>query len=70
MQTPMMSWHIIPTWHKWNTNADDIMMPLFTLYANPSDVMSGMHDTHTCMVHMLYVKLAHLSIGQPGMHVC
>ena len=25
----MMSCHIIPTWHEWNENADDIMMVRF-----------------------------------------
>ena len=39
------------------------MMIWFTVYANHSDVMSGMCDAcmHACMVHMLYVKLVHLS---------
>ena len=42
----MMSCHIIPTWHEWNMNADDTMMMWFALYANPSDVMLGMCDSH------------------------
>ena len=40
----MMSCHIIPTWHEWNTNTDDDMTMWFTLYVSPSDVMSGMHN--------------------------
>ena len=38
MQTPMMSCHIIPMWHKWNVNSDDIMLMWHALYATPSDV--------------------------------
>ena len=44
MQTPMMSCQIIPMWHGWNVNADDIMMMWFTLYMSPCDIMSAMHD--------------------------
>ena len=32
-------------WHEWNVDADDIMMTRFALYANPNDIMLGMHDT-------------------------
>ena len=63
MQTPMMSCHLIPIWHEWNTIADDIMMTWFTLYVNPSDITSGMCNTY--MVHVLYVELA---CEWPGMH--
>ena len=52
VKTPMMSCHLIPTWHKWNANANDIMMIWFELYANTSDIMLGMHDMHTCAWHM------------------
>ena len=31
----MTSCNLIPTWHKWNANTDDIMMIWFTLYVNP-----------------------------------
>ena len=34
MQTPMMSWHLIPTWHEWNVNANDVMVTWFTLFVN------------------------------------
>ena len=48
----MTSCQIIPTWHEWNVNADDVMMMWFALYANL--VMSHwacamcmhMHGTH------------------------
>ena len=33
-----MSCHLIPTWHEWNANTNDIMMTWFTLYLNPSDL--------------------------------
>ena len=46
MQTPMISFHLIPMWHKWNANADDIMITWFALYVNPSDVMSDMCDMY------------------------
>ena len=57
----MTSWHLIPTWHEWNVNANDIMMTWFTLYVNPSDIISGMCDAHMYIMHMLYVELVHLS---------
>ena len=59
MQTPMMSCHVIPMWHEWNTNAYDVMMTWLAFNRNPSDITSGMHNACVCMVHMLYVKLAH-----------
>ena len=34
MQTPMTSYHLIPMWHEWNMNADDVMVTWFTLFAN------------------------------------
>ena len=34
MITPMTSCHLIPTWQKWNANADDVMMTWFTLFVN------------------------------------
>ena len=40
----MTSCHIIATWHKWNANANDVMMTWFTLYTKPSDVTLGMHN--------------------------
>ena len=30
----MTSCHLIPTWHEWNANTNDIMMTWFTLFAN------------------------------------
>ena len=45
----MTSCHIIPLWNEWNMNADDIMMMWFESYVNPSDVTSGMCNTHTHM---------------------
>ena len=47
MQTQMTACHLIPTWHEWNANTDDVIMPWFALCVNQSDVMSGMCDT--CM---------------------
>ena len=44
MQTPMMSCHLIPTLHELNMNANDIMMTWLALYANPTDITTGMHD--------------------------
>ena len=29
-----MPCHLIPTWHKWNANANDVMVTWFTLYAS------------------------------------
>ena len=34
MQTPMLSCHLIPMWHKWNGNTNDLMMMWFALFAN------------------------------------
>ena len=31
---PMTSCHLIPMWHEWNANANDIMMTWFALDAN------------------------------------
>ena len=57
-ETPMMSCHLIPTWHEWNMNADDIMMTWLALYANlVTSCLACMH-----MAHMLYVEIVHLSI--------
>ena len=30
----MTSCHLIPTWHEWNANADDIMMTWFALFVS------------------------------------
>ena len=49
MQTPMMSCHLIPTWHKWNVNADDITMTCFALYVNL--VMSQLACVMNAHVH-------------------
>ena len=34
MQTPMTSFHLIPTWHEWNMNVDDVMMMWIVLFDN------------------------------------
>ena len=47
----MTSCHLIPTWHEWNANADDVMMTWLTLYVNPSDVTLGMHNACTHAWH-------------------
>ena len=41
MQTPMMSYHLIPTWHKWNMNTGDIMV-VVCIICKPCDIMLGM----------------------------
>ena len=52
MQTPMMPCHLIPTWHDWSVNANDIMMMWFTSYMNlvvsclASMLHAHMHGTH------------------------
>ena len=40
MQTPMMPCHLIPMWHEWNMNANDIMMTWLASYV--SDITSGL----------------------------
>ena len=45
--------HIIPTWHEWNMNANDIMMVWFALYVNTIDVTLGAQHACMCMVYML-----------------
>ena len=45
----MMSCQLIPMWHEWNVKANDVSMMWFALYANPSDIMSGMDDA-LCML--------------------
>ena len=30
----MTYYHLIPMWHEWNANANDVMMTWFVLYAN------------------------------------
>ena len=44
----MMSCHLIPVWHQWNVNADDVMTKWFTLYVNPvtSHLACTMHAIH------------------------
>ena len=45
---PMTSCHLIPTWHTWNVNADDIMVTWFALFAIL--VMSHLASTlHMCV---------------------
>ena len=48
MQTPMTSFHLIPTWHKWYVNTNDIMMTWFTLYVN----MVKSHQACTTCIHV------------------
>ena len=49
MQKPMKSCHLIPAWHEWNTNANDIMMMWFTLYVTL--VTSHLACTSCTQVH-------------------
>ena len=44
-------------------------MTCFALYATPSDITSGMHDTYVCVHGVHALKLAHLSI-QVAWHAC
>ena len=44
MQTPMMSYHVGPTWHEWNANPSEVRLTWFTLKANSSDVRLAMHN--------------------------
>ena len=58
MQTPMMSCLLIPVWHEWNTNANDIMMTCFALYMN---IVTSCLACAMCMhmddgTHALYRK--------------
>ena len=57
----MMSCHLIPAWHKWNVDNDDVMMTWFVLFVNLG--MSHLAClTHPC-IHgtcALY-KMVHLS---------
>ena len=45
----MTSCHIIPTYHEWNTNADDVMMTRFILYVNPSDITFALSEIGVAM---------------------
>ena len=49
----MMSFRLIPMWHKWNVNSDDIMMTWFALYANL--VMSHLACVTHVLMHGAYV---------------
>ena len=64
----MTSCHLIPTWHEWNVNAGDVMVMLFTSYANL--VMSHWVYalSHTSMVHVLEVKWCTQVSEWPGRH--
>ena len=42
---------MIPMWHEWNVNADDVMMTWFTLYVIPCDITLGMHNMHVHAWH-------------------
>ena len=48
MQTPMMSCHIILTWHEWNANAGDVMVTWFASYVNLVTSQWAC-TTYTCM---------------------
>ena len=69
MQTPMMSSHLIPTWHEWNVNADDVMMAWFALCVNTVTSCLTCMCTHACMAHVLHVEIACLS-NQVAWHAC
>ena len=45
MQTPITSCHLIPTWHEWNANADDVMM-MCSHY-----MQTLVTSDYTCMMH-------------------
>ena len=47
-----MSCHLIPMWHEWNANVNDVMMTWFALDVNPGDVTMGMHDMWLHAWHM------------------
>ena len=68
MQTPMTSCHLIPTWHKWNANAYDIMMMWFILYASLITSHQGMMCMHVHGTHAL-CRNSHLS-NQVAWHTC
>ena len=59
MQTPMMSCHLILTWHEWNANADDIMM-WFALFVN----LAMSHLACTSHAHM-HGTCAQIKYGTP-----
>ena len=54
MQTPVTSCHLIPRWHVWNTNTNDIMMTWFTLF------LSFAHMHGACALYK-YVASKYLS---------
>ena len=43
---PMTTCHLIPMWHEWNANADDVMMTWFALYVN---LVTSCQACMTCM---------------------
>ena len=55
MQILMTSCHLIPTWHKWNANVNDIMMMWFASFMN---LVTSHLGCMTCMhvhdAHALY----------------
>ena len=66
----MTSCHLIPMWHEWNANADDIMMMWFTLYVNLLTshwaCASHMHVHGTCALNKndTSMYLSHLACMQ------
>ena len=47
---------LIPTWHEWNMNANDVMMMWFTLFANlVTSSQACQSCTHMHGAHALYI---------------
>ena len=66
----MMSCHLIPTWHKWNTNAGDVMVTWFTHYVNlvmsHSACALHMHVHGTCAISKMgMIKYSNGLTGTP-----
>ena len=61
----MTSCHLIPVWHKWNTDAGDIMVTWFASYVNL--VTSHMHVHGTCaIIKMGALKYSNSLMGTPA----
>ena len=71
MRTPMTSCHLISTWHKWNTNAGDVMVMWFASYANlvtsrwACASRAHMHGAHA-IIKMGVSKYSNGLMGMPA----
>ena len=65
----MMSCHLIPTWHEWNMNDNDVMMMWLTSYTNPSDVHVHMHDTHALCKNSTSKYMSGLACMQANVNI-